>query len=162
MVGRQPYGLPLAPAGASLHIKTSGGGAGPLPLSGSSSPKRRWWRVLFNTGWPLLLIMRKRELGRSSNDWVLYAYIIKAAGGETSLEEIKAKLSGWKRRNANSRRISQIMARNKSKGFAKVGETRTRVRGYDIFTSIWSFNGELPTSIKEQSNHGMKSYPPKG
>jgi len=117
---------------------------------------------LFNTPWLLLLIMRKRELGRSSNDWVLYAYIIKAAGGETSLEEIKAKLAGWKRRNANSRRISQIMARNKSKGFAKVGETRTRVGGYDIFTSIWSFDGELPEIHRRTKQSWDEKLSPKG
>ena len=54
------------------------------------------------------------------------------------------------------------MARNKSKGFAKVEERRTRVRGYDIFTSIWSFDGELPTINRRTKQSWDEKLSPKG
>jgi len=89
--------------------------------------------------------MAKQPLKMKKNDWILYAYIIEHLGGQTSIEELKSRLAAWKKRGANSRRISQVMARNKDKGFSKVGEHRTTIQGgYSVFTSIWEFKGELP------------------
>lgn len=85
-----------------------------------------------------------RELAKKKNDWILYAYIITRAGGSTSLEEIKSQLTNWKKRNANTRRISQVMAMHSKKGFKKIEEKRVSSNGQEKFVSIWSFNGDLP------------------
>lgn len=88
--------------------------------------------------------MPQGELAKKKNDWILYAYIIQRAGGSTSIEEIKSKLTAWKKRNANSRRISQVMSMHQKKGFKKVEEKRIFSNGMERFVSIWEFNGDLP------------------
>ena len=85
-----------------------------------------------------------RELAKKKNDWILYAYIIQRSGGLVSLEELKCKLSAWKKRNANSRRISQIMYMHQNKGFEKVEEKRVSSNGYEKFVSVYTFKGSLP------------------
>lgn len=107
--------------------------------------------------------MHQRDLMQKKNDWILYAYIIQRLGGQTSLEEIQVKLTAWKRRNANSRRISQVMAMHKDKGFQKIGEKWTSdIAGYSKFSSIWSFNGDLPPIDKRTRQHWDEKLSPKG
>lgn len=107
--------------------------------------------------------MAKQPMKMKKNDWILYAYIIQHLGGETSLEELKARLAAWKKRGANSRRISQVMARKKSKGFQKVGEKRVSVEaGYSVFTSIWAFNGDIPEINKRTKQNWDEKLSPKG
>lgn len=108
------------------------------------------------------MIMKERELRKKQNDWVLYAYIITRAGGETSLENIQQKLGAWKRRNANTRRISQVMTMHRKKGFEKVGEDWVSSYGYQKFVSIWSFNGQLPEINKRTIEHWEIKLSPKG
>ncbi len=106
--------------------------------------------------------MKERALRRKQNDWVLYAYIITRAGGITSLENIQEKLGSWKRRNANRRRISQVMAMHKKKGFQKIGEDWVSTHGYSKFVSIWSFNGQLPPIDKKTIQNWEIKLSPKG
>ena len=107
--------------------------------------------------------MKERQLGQKKNDWVLYAYILQREGGSTSIEELKSKLSAWKKRNANARRISQVMARRKDKGFHKIGEKWVvGVAGYSKFTSIWAFSGELPSINERTLQNWEEKLSPKG
>jgi hypothetical protein len=106
--------------------------------------------------------MNQRDLARKENDWVLYAYIITKAGGQTSLEDIQQKLNAWKRRNANRRRISQMMAMHKKKGFEQVGKDWVSTYGYVKYVSIWSFNGTLPQIDKRTIQHWENKLSPKG
>lgn len=102
--------------------------------------------------------MNQRDLMRKENDWVLYAFIIDHHGGETSVEQIRNSLSAWKRRCANNRRITQVMARNKRRGFEKLSETWEGTR----FVSIWGFSGDLPEIDKKTQKNWVERLSPKG
>jgi hypothetical protein len=105
--------------------------------------------------------VHERELMKKKNDWILYAYIIQRLGGETSIEQIQVKLTAWKRRNANSRRISQVMAMHKNKGFKKIGDKWTSdVAGYSKFSSIWAFDGQIPKINKRTLQHWDEKLSP--
>lgn len=106
----------------------------------------------------LVLIMNQRQLMRKENDWVLYAYIIEHHGGEVSVEQLMDSLSAWPKRCGNKRRISQIMARKKSKGFEKVRETWVQTR----YVSIWTFNGDLPNIDRKTQKNWDFRLSPKG
>ena len=88
--------------------------------------------------------MPQGQLGKKKNDWVLYAFIIESQGGSCSIEEMKTKLAAWKKRNATSRRIANVMAYNRKKGFQRIETRRVSVNGIERYVSIWSFSGELP------------------
>jgi len=118
--------------------------------------------VIFMAARSLVFLMKQRDLARKENDWILYAYIITKAGGQTSLEDIQQKLTAWKRRNANRRRISQMMAMHKKKGFEKVGEDWVSTYGYSKYVSVWSFNGTLPPIDKRTLQHWEVKLSPKG
>ena len=100
--------------------------------------------------------MNQRDLMRKQNDWVLYAFIINHHGGETSVEQLRNSLSAWKRRSANNRRITQVMARNKRRGFEKVNETWDGSR----FVSIWAFSGDLPNIDKKTQKNWIEKLSP--
>jgi len=104
---------------------------------------------------------KNRRLGRKKNDWILYAYIIEHAGGTTSIGEIQSKLVAWQRRNANSRRIAQILGRNKSKGFVKLADDHQKNRRYG-YSSVWSFEGTLPKIDRRTKQHWDSKLSPKG
>ncbi len=107
--------------------------------------------------------MKRRRLGQKKNDWILYAFIIQRQGGQTSIEELKSKLTNWKKRNANSRRISQVMARKKDKGFEKIEERYVlTTAGYSKYTSIWAFNGQLPEINERTLQNWDEKLSPKG
>lgn len=81
-----------------------------------------------------------RENAKKKRDWVLYAYILQARGGQLALHDLIEELNAWPKRDTRRQRVGQILGRNKRRGFIQVEAFHHEGR----YVSIWAFQGELP------------------